>query len=517
METLLIQKYLSKWWVLILTALMHGFLTPPWNHERHWLLFFTPFISTLGLFAFYQIAYTKSKLWVKVLRYWLYGICSVGAGSYWILDVEVEGMPYLMYQALIALALFFGLWFVPVGMSLSLLKKYRPRLLLIAFPATWVLWDYLRTLGELSFPWHFEGYTYIHFPAFAQLSSVTGIWGVSFLVVLGSFTLYLLLCEGKKWLRYVLFEIGVVAIVIIAGAISLHLHRDSERQARFALIQSNMDQENWDGFVSLDSALTISDSMIGSVVSDSVDYAILPESGVFCYLSRTPKVRKKVQSWAVKYDMSIVTGTLHKEVDSTGEKVYNSCFYLPRGCREFEHYYKQKLVPFGESMPFQGLFPLINRLDLGGGHFSQGRGNCLWQLGDSIATAPIICYEAIYPSYIHRRTRNAAMILNVTNDGWFGDGSGPYQHRTISRTRAIETGLPLVRVANSGISFAVDHVGRYIKETSLGTREAVTVEVPLETHMTLYRLWGDWFLSLMVIILILSLFFRSSPVTKSIH
>lgn len=506
----MIPKVVSRWWFIAIAALLHGFLTPPWNHERHILLFIAPFVSTLLLIPFFHVAYSNQKRWVKVLKYWLYGVFSVGAGSYWILDVEVEGMPLLMFQALAALALFFGAWFIPVGLSLSLLKKYRPSFLWVTFPICWVLFDYVRTWGELSFPWHFEGYSYVHFLPFAQLASITGIWGMSFLIVLMVFTLYLLLAEGKKWRRYLIIECVVAFLVVLGGAVTLfRTSSDTEKTSRFALVQSNMDQENWNGYISLDSALTKSDSMIGSVSDQDIDYAVLPESGIFCYLMRTGYAKRSVQKWAKKYNTSVITGTLHKEVGDTETFVYNSCFYLPKDSKDFTHYYKQKLVPFGESLPFKGLFPLINRLDLGGGDFSRGVGNTIWSLGDSISVSPSICYEAIYPSYMHRRAVGAEMFLNVTNDGWFGDGSGPYQHRTIARTRVIENGVPLVRVANSGISYVADQYGRYIAQSSLGTREVLVVDVPLANRKTVYRRWGDWFLILSFLLLLVSFFLKS--------
>lgn len=496
----MIPKWISKWWVIAITAFLHGFLTPPWNHEKHWLLFFAPFISTIMLIPFFNIAELSVKKWQRVMLYWLYGIFSVGAGSYWILDVKVEGMPLLMYQALAALALFFGAWFIPVGMSLSHIRTKYPQGKWFLFPAIWVLFDFLRCLGELSFPWHFEGYSYVHFLPFSQIISITGIWGLTFLIVASSYALFLFLVEGKKWKKVLIHWGGVSVLILIFGVISLQLDKSSDKTARFALLQTNMDQENWNGYASLDSSLTISDSLLSLVAKDSIDFAMLPESGVFCYLTETGFARRFVKKWPQKYGLSVITGTLHRKYPNGDTLVFNSCFYLNKETKVFHKYFKQRLVPFGESMPFQGLFPLINRIDLGGGHFSRGEENTLWKLGDSIIAAPTICYEAIYPTYIRRRARESELLLNITNDGWFGDGSGPYQHRTIARARVVENGIPIVRVANSGISYVADQKGRYIQQTSLGSREVIVVDVPLGQTLTLYRRFGNWFLWFVIVI-----------------
>jgi apolipoprotein N-acyltransferase len=115
--------------------------------------------------------------------------------------------------------------------------------------------------------------------------------------------------------------------------------------------------------------------------------------------------------------------------------------------------------------------------------------------------APFICYEIIYPGFVQKRLKNGAnLIVNITNDGWFGKSSGPFQHATMSRLRSIENGVQMVRCANSGISMHVDHFGRVIEKTGLYERTVLTSTCLLKSPNTFYSKWGDWIIYLFAIV-----------------
>ena len=157
-----------------------------------------------------------------------------------------------------------------------------------------------------------------------------------------------------------------------------------------------------------------------------------------------------------------------------------------------ETYDKAHLVPFGEYVPFGRYLP-VTKLTAGRVDFSAGPGPVTLPVPGAPPFSPLICYEAIFPGNVvtHSGTR-ARWLLNVTNDAWFGDSSGPYQHFASARLRAVEEGIPLVRVANTGISAVVDSYGRIIAALGLNTRGIVDSELPRPVPgTTLYARFGN--------------------------
>jgi apolipoprotein N-acyltransferase len=152
-----------------------------------------------------------------------------------------------------------------------------------------------------------------------------------------------------------------------------------------------------------------------------------------------------------------------------------------------------KLVPFSEALPFQGLFPILSRVNLGQADFKPGSVPVVYSIGSLIRGAPFICFDIIYPSFVRKRAAFGANILiHITNDGWFGKSSGPFQHALMSQQRCIENGISLARCANSGISMLVDQYGRIIAKTRLGVRTILSGDIPLARVPTLYTALGDW-------------------------
>ncbi|MGM0444278.1 MAG: apolipoprotein N-acyltransferase [Fibrobacterota bacterium] len=476
---------------IVVTAFLHGFLAPPLNSEFTPLYFFLPFVSALMIPAFLFVAVTISRF-RDVLRAWLWGCISVGAGSYWILEVDVIEIPWIMVPALLLLSLFFGGWYLLLGGVLRLVYRYMPAYFWVATPALWVIFDRLKCVGQLSFPWHYEAYTFSHFLPFARISAVTGVWGLTFIIVLLGTTFFQFLMQKRRYLLVLLFLESLLTAGLIAGTAFATEDVNRGEPLRAALIQSNIDQVNWEGWTSLERALHISDSMIARAADSGADLVVLPESGVLTYLSRNPNARSRIESWRRNYNVHIITGALDKEEPPRDSMYYNGAFYYPAGDNRSFAYYKHKLVPYGESMPLKGVLPMINPRDLGGADFSPGRKRSLWSV-QGFAALPLICYEAIYPSFVRQGAEGADLLVNITNDRWFGLGVGPYQHRTIARLRAVENGLPLLRCANSGISYAADGSGTILASGNLGTREIVMAEV-YPGEPSFYNRHGDWFI-----------------------
>jgi apolipoprotein N-acyltransferase len=138
-------------------------------------------------------------------------------------------------------------------------------------------------------------------------------------------------------------------------------------------------------------------------------------------------------------------------------------------------------VPFGEFIPLRNLFPFVEKITHGSIDFSSGKGATALSLSGIPAFSPLICYEIIYPDY-HPQTGAAKWILNVTNDGWFGDSTGPHQHFEMARMRAVEQGIPVIRAANTGISGVIDAYGRVMKTIPLGQQGVIDGWLPASIH-----------------------------------
>jgi apolipoprotein N-acyltransferase len=171
-------------------------------------------------------------------------------------------------------------------------------------------------------------------------------------------------------------------------------------------------------------------------------------------------------------------------------RFYNSTFlFHPEAGRRAEQYSKLRLVPFSEKLPFENIFPLLNYVNLGEGDFSPGDGYRIW--GDAMRYAPSICYEIIYPDFVRKaREAGAQFLVNVTNDGWFGRSNGPHQHANIARFRAMETGLPIARCSNTGISVFYDAWGRDLGHTALLDSTVLRRKLPVPERETLYARYG---------------------------
>jgi len=376
------------------------------------------------------------------------------------------------------------------------------RFYILIFPAIWVCIDLLRSVGEIAFPWAFLGYSLTPFLPTVQIASITGVWGVTFLVVLGNVLVFEVLTsyyrnenQLQKWIHASVFCMFIGCISCWGYFRMKHsLHGTT---TKVSLIQSNIDQLHW-GNNSLDEAFSITEKMIRDAAAEKPQLVIGPESALLCFLDRQSTLRRRVVGWANEIQTPLLLGALHwdKAPDAAAYEyyVYNSAFLIEPGSNVLTHYYKQKLVPFSEKMPFENSIPILSRVNLGEADFQSGIDPVIFTAGE-IRAAPFICYEIIFPSFVQQRLkRDANLIVTITNDGWFGKTTGPFHHATMARMRAIENCVSIVRCANSGFSMFIDPYGRVQKQTSLYKREILTGETLLKSADTFYSRHGDWFL-----------------------
>lgn len=384
----------------------------------------------------------------------------------------------------------------------------KPMPLLLLAPVFWVSLEYLRSILLSGFPWELVGYSQFNQLHIIQISDMFGVYGVSFLVVLVNIAIYLLLLflAGKSWSRYPLVRRqAVVAVVVPVGVIGLVWGYGSlrinamdaaaagEPSTRVAVVQGNIDQAHkWDPAYQIAATKKYIDLTLSSVAKRP-DLVVWPETATPFYLEASPKLGGLVRDAVERADVHLLVGS--PSVQGTAERpvYYNSAYLIAPDGDITGRYDKVHLVPFGEYVPLKWLLSFVGKMVAQVGDFSAGEPGWVLRWGpDRPPIGVQICFEIIFPGLCRRLVKNGAGILiNLTNDAWFGRSSAAYQHFSMTVFRAVENRRSLVRCANTGISGFVDPVGRVLQRTPL-FEDAVRVEpVPTMTVTTLYTRMGD--------------------------
>ncbi|MBD3240690.1 MAG: apolipoprotein N-acyltransferase [Chitinivibrionales bacterium] len=373
---------------------------------------------------------------------------------------------------------------------------------ILVFPSLWVLGEYGRTLGELSFPWMLIGYAWTPILPIAQAAAVGGVYALSFMTVMGNVVAWRLargvagdgIPRGDR--RAAVAFAAAVALIAVLGGVRLARVKLSGDPARFCSLQQNLDHLHRNEH-SLDSAFAAAEALVYRAAEEEPDCMVLAESSLQCFLVRQPWLARRVSSWVDSVDAPLVLGSLHWDRGAPGSiykyKVYNTAFLAQPGSNLFERYYKIKLVPFSEELPFEGFLPILSRVNLGEADFKRGTDHTVFPIGERIRGAPLICYEVIYPAFVRRRAADSVNVLiNITNDGWFGRSPGPFHHLQMARLRCVENGIGMVRCANTGISTFFDPLGRRLGSTELYERTVLCADLTLQRVPTVYSALGDW-------------------------
>ncbi len=508
-------------WKLYLTAFIMGLFFylghPPFNHESSPFLLIFPFIGFVSLIPLFEFSVRRSFK-ESMIAVYLFGLSASATQIYWLANVHIKGLWFLILIGMCVGIMYVALNFLLYGFVFRILFNMTPKGFVILYPLFWIIYEYFRTFSEISFPWGLSGYALMPILPLAQFASITGVYGLSFLLVLGNtvffYALFFKRNKDEKLSKKVFLPSYIALITLIAfwGSVRLKNHDTSKEIKRISLIQSNIDQANWDGRKSLIKSLEETGKLVKSAINEKPDLILFPESGIYTYLQRDRYATRFVRNWQKEAKVPFILGTLHseKQKDNPYYKyhVFNSVFHLSEEQAPFEKYHKMKLVPFSEALPFEGMFPILSRINLGESDFRPGEVETVFEIDGGIKAAPYICYEVIYPNFVRRRAAAGAnLLITITNDGWFGKSTAPYLHAAMARMRSIENGTPLVRCANSGVTFAADPLGRLINRGGLYSREVVTADVPFYTINTFYKRFGDWFPLLSILLLVSSIVF----------
>ena len=267
--------------------------------------------------------------------------------------------------------------------------------------------------------------------------------------------------------------------------------RDLIPGVKLALVQANIDQQmKWAPEQRIGIIRTYLE-LTGRAVHDGATHVVWPETAVPVALARELDVRAAIAATLANGPTeALIAGTVRVTSPDEPFRLWNSVQAFDRQGNVIDTYDKFHLVPFGEYVPLRGWLP-IDKITPGSVDFSAGPGPETIVVPGLPLVGPLVCYEAIFPGDVAKRDPRPGVLLNVTNDAWFGDSTGPRQHFAAARMRAVEEGLPLVRAAGTGISAIVDPYGRVLASLALGRRGIVEGELPVALPPTPFGRFGN--------------------------
>ena len=442
---------------------------------------------------------------------WAFGLAFFLSGVYWIgfsFLVDAETYAWMLPFAMVAMPMGLG---VITGAALALARVlWRPGpSRVLVFAASFAVLEWLRGHILTGFPWNLTGYAWGGSADMLQSTSVIGIYGLSFLTIFAAASpaaLFGPAQERASW-RWPLAGILILAVLWAGGASRLYLAPFGPETyvegVNLRIAQPNIPQaEKWRP----ENRQAIWDLLLEQTSAPSsapITHVIWPESAVPFVLANNPVGRAEVGG--ALGGATLITGALRIEREPGNVMHFYNSLHVVGGSGEIIGTYdKHHLVPFGEYLPLRGLLGRFGFRSIVDERFDYlpGPGARTLAAPGAPDFGPLICYEAIFPRAVVDPRRRPGWLVNVTDDSWFGDSSGPRQHLVQARARAIEEGLPLIRAANTGISAVIDPHGRVLSQLGLGTTGVIDAPLPKALQPTLYAYLGDWplFVALMFLL-----------------
>lgn len=465
----------------------------------------------------------SSDPWASFRLGYAFGLGFFLSGLYWIaaaLFVDIASFWWLVPIAAAGLPAAFALY---IGSAL-LLTHLAVRFLrlpgaarVFAFAVAWAGAEWVRGHAFTGLPWNLIGYAWSGgFPgAILMLQSVAwiGIYGLSFLTVLAASVPTLLgspslvpISLARRLSPAILAGILIV-VPSLWGAIRLESSPTTDSAAWLRIVQPSIAQTlKWDPAAAGRNLRLLLD-LSSAPATRKVAAVVWPEAAVPFLLERDAALRREIGGIASDRGYVITGAVRANSPPGPVTRVWNSIEAVNGDGEIAARYDKAHLVPFGEYVPLRDVLPL-QKITPGNLDYTAGPGPRTIKLPGLPPFAPEICYEIIFPGAVVDEDDRPAWILNVTNDAWYGRSSGPYQHFAIARTRAVEEGLPLVRVANNGISGVVDAVGRVVARIDLDTVGYADLPLPAAGEKTLYATGGDWIFLALLLVGVLPIAFR---------
>lgn len=429
------------------------------------------FLAWFGFLPLFIVLKNKSKLKAFLLAYFTGVIFWLGT-VYWLIHVTGIG--------LVVLTLYLAIYFGVFGLIVRwMMKDDRLQMAdcrwqivdfrLLVLPAAWVVLEYIRSYLFTGFPWGLLGYSqYLNLPVI-QIADITGVWGVSFLVMMVNVLIYSVMGD-RLWVIVKKHFVPILCLLVtlMYGFYKINLEPNTKNLTpiKVAVIQGNIPQElKWDpqakNFI-----INKYFELTRQAKEENPDLIVWPEASFPGFSGE----EKALFGQLLRFVGDLQTPLLLGAVTSEGDLYYNSALFIPGRGELLSKYDKIHLVPFGEYIPLKMVFGFMENM-VPIGSFSPGRTYTVFthflskpMQPPGVKFSALICFEDLFPELSRKFVlRGAQFLVNITNDAWFQESSAPYQHLQASVFRAVENRVPLVRSANTGVSGFISANGKIVK------------------------------------------------------
>lgn len=488
----------------------------------------------LGLLAWFvliplHLALDQCQRWRAYWLGWLAGFIGFTGIMAWVVTAMTTygkvPLP-VSYAVMLLLTAYLGLYVGFYCLAVVWLRDIIPRYGIFFAPCFWVALELLRTYFLSGLPWCLLGYSQYRELELIQIADHTGVYGISFLVLLVNLALAELLLWLMPFFRgfhpvKLPWELltATAALLLLSGFYSSAvLTGDPQERTRASIavgvVQPNIDQSvKWDAAYRDETMQRL--DRLTALLGTGMDLVIWPEAATPFILEREKNFQVQLIAWANRAKAPILLGSpALRFYPDRRPYLLNSAYLLAPDGVVLGRYDKHHLVPFGEYIPLKSsLLFFLEKLVEGIGDFEAGPGATLLSfnpksLGGDRSPGPrpvkfgvAICYEVIFPDLVRQFAANGAeLLVTITNDGWFGRSSAPAQHFSMAVFRSVENHLALARSANTGVSGFIDPFGRILQATPLFTEQVLRAHLPIRQARTFYSHYGDVFASGCVII-----------------
>jgi len=429
------------------------------------------------------------------------GLVFFAATLYWVNIVMTNygHLPLAVSFALyLLLAAYLALYWGAATWAACRLKESRNYPCAMTLPVFWVAMEFLREFLLTGFPWATLGYSQQTWLPVIQSADLFGVYGLSYLLVLSN-TAFAESFQAlwRKIPRDVPLKSAMTAVILILlnygyGVWCLQQDLDSRTEIlQTALVQGNIPQNlKWQPENQSNTVKTYRDLSLRAERGGAKDLIVWPEAAMPFYFQDGGKLANSVSGLPVETGSFLLFGSPAYQRDAAGLRYLNSSFLISPSGMILGRSDKNHLVPFGEYVPLSGFLPFVNKLVVGIGDYSSGAINPLPIKGRKLGV--LVCYEVIFPELAREYIlQGSDLLVNITNDAWFGESSAPWQHLAMARFRAVENRVWLARAANTGISAFISPSGEIIRQTGLFESAILNAEIGLGARPGLYSRMGD--------------------------
>ncbi len=529
----------SKRFFIILSlssAILLGISFPPFQFGVIACVAFVPFLiladSIESYGRFFRYAYFTFFVFSMLALYWVGGFTH-GKDPY----LMIAGVALYLWEPLVLS--------IPAMVYFFVRKSLKSKYSVLAFPFIWITMEWLYALGELAFPWLTLGNTQTYNLEKIQFADITGVYGISFWVLVLNVLTYFLVKDVQSGIlpknRYYLAAV-ILMVYLLPNFYRVDEHSFQNHEGKkinVGIVQPNVDPwnkwENANTFLGRWMQSKHYLDLIGKHINKDIDLVVLPESAILLNLPAHYEQMQEFKTVIDSLNVSVISGYVRvqyyepENAPPTSSAIkgsnirydsFNSIMFVEPNSKDVQSYSKMRLVPFAERIPYANKVPfLIEPLRWGVGISNWGLANdsTIFEsknFGSKFIS--MVCYESIFPEFISHFVNNGAeFLVFITNDSWWGNTSGARQHNQYAVLRAIENRRWVVRCANGGISSFVDPMGGMFDQTQMYTEAYISHQIEPLKNKTFYSIHGDWIAricaSITIFILLISIgygFFR---------